>query len=108
MGQEKFYRTLTKQEEFMNKLYGYLSIVIFFFLIAGCTTLTADGENVRVTNDAELVEDCELKGKIRSAGMGNSLHRAQNAAGREWQADMLLVTSMGEELEAHAYVCKDN
>ena len=92
----------------MNKLYGYFSIVIFFFLIAGCTTLTADGENVVVTNDAELVKDCELKGKIRSAGMGNSLYRAQNAAGREWKADTLLVAGMDEELEALAYICKDN
>ena len=91
----------------MKRLVGYFSIVVFIFSIAGCTTLTADGENVRVTIDAELVEDCELKGKIHSEGIGNALIRAQNAAGKEWKADTLLIVGSDENLEAFAYICDD-
>jgi hypothetical protein len=91
----------------MKRLYGISSIVVFFFLIAGCTTLTADGENVRVINDADKVQNCELKGKIHSVGLGNALFRARNAAGREWNADTLLISGAGDNLEAHAYICNE-
>ncbi len=68
----------------MKKQYGMLGLVIILILIAGCTTLTAEGENVRVTNDPSVVQACELKGTIESTSVSeaDAIVQAQNTASR--------------------------
>ena len=68
----------------MKKQDGILGLLVVLMLIAGCTTLTAEGENVRVTNDPNRVRDCKLKGNIQSTSVSESdaIVQTQNAAAR--------------------------
>ena len=86
----------------MKKQYGILGVCAVLFLFAGCVTLTAEGENVTVTNDASVVSNCTKKGTIRSYAVleMNAICQIRNIAPiqiaedekkKEWTANTVLV-----------------
>ena len=97
----------------MKKQYGILSLLAALFVFAGCVGLTEEGAKVRVVTDESLVQNCELKGRVRSyspwvnstthqglkdpeigkkdADFNNTLHQTRNAAAEELGANTILI-----------------
>ena len=97
----------------MKKLNIVLSLSTAFFLSAGCVLLTEEGAKVKVVTDPSMVENCTLKGNIRSyavwanstahAGdkepqiairdseINTTLIQTQNAAARDFGANFVLI-----------------
>ena len=90
------------------------------FLVAitasGCVSLSASGQQVRITSNPEVVRECEFKGNVKatsgwggSAGTGlgtsNTEKTMQNQAA-ELGGNVLFVVSSGVHASGEAYACK--
>lgn len=89
----------------MKKQWSILSGLALLLFFSSCAILSAGGENVEVTNNAFDVQNCTLKGKVRSYGVGFPLTRVRNVATEEWNANTVLLDELDRETVATAYFC---
>ena len=97
----------------MKKLIVVLISGAALFLLTGCISLTEEGAEVTVVTDPKIVENCTLKGKIRSYAVwanstahtgekdpridishsqfNTTLIQTQNAAARDYGANVVLI-----------------
>ncbi len=124
----------------MKKQIIVLGLGTALFLLAGCVSLTEEGAKVKVVTDPSIVENCTLKGNIRSyavwanstahagkkdpqisirdSGINTTLVQTQNAAAREFGANVVLIEGshapqgtdvltelLATEFSSSAYLC---
>ena len=124
----------------MKKQIVVLGLGTALFLLAGCVSLTEKGAKVKVVTDPSIVENCTLKGNIRSyavwanstahagkkdpqinirdSGINATLVQTQNAAAREFGANVVLIEGshapqgtdlltelLATEFSSSAYLC---
>ena len=97
----------------MKKQSSILSLLAAVVLLGGCVGLTEDGAKVKVITDSSLVQNCQLKGRIRSyspwsnstdhsglkdaekgkkdSDFNSTLHQTRNAAAAELGANTVLI-----------------
>ncbi len=82
----------------MKRYYGFLSVSILILLLAGCVSLTPEGEMVKVVGNTDEVKSCKLLGNIEAEAMGedNTIVCAKNAAAADLGGDMVLSSYLGD------------
>jgi hypothetical protein len=101
-------RTLTPMRRHMKHWYWLLSITAVL-AFGGCTSLSLQGEGVRMTKHESDVADCKALGEVTATppfiGPNDAKNTLRNKAG-DLGGDVLLVTSMSVgTAKGQAYNC---